>query len=60
MPIMGGYEACRNIQLFFDNEQKLFRASSTRLRRPILVALSAFVNREIYKKCIDEGFDIVI
>ena len=59
MPILDGYGACKQIQRFFDTEQRFFRLAKGKVQRPIICALSGFINDEIEEKCENIGFDLV-
>jgi CheY-like chemotaxis protein len=45
MPILNGYEACKQIKQHFDQEKHLF-IGEKKLKIPLLVAFSGFVDPE--------------
>lgn len=59
MPILNGYEACKQIKQHFDQEKHLF-IGEKKLKIPLLVAFSGFVDPETEIKCKEVGFDIII
>lgn len=48
MPIVDGYEACRQMKQFFDHEGQLFVVEN-RVKIPLLIAFSGFVDADTEK-----------
>ena len=69
MPIMNGYEACKKIRAEQAEDQcritdlLLIKHGESRdinldaKKPPLIIALSAMINNEIYHRCISVGFD---
>jgi CheY-like chemotaxis protein len=75
MPIMNGFEAASQIKKIYSDDDKIFRVkSNTSLQiveptnnksidqsfKPLVVALSAFIDEEVEKQALSCGFDMVI
>ena len=60
MPVMDGYECSQRIHQQYNDQNHFFQSKSKTLYCPYLVACSAFVNKQIYDKAIESGFDIVV
>ena len=58
MPILDGFEACKQIRDHFDQEMHLFREEH-KIKRPLFVAFSGFVDDETRLRCTENGFDLV-
>jgi len=71
MPICDGYQACEQITNLFrrsdlkiekkqTSEAKRSLSLSDELRRPILVALTSFVDQAVHQKTEEAGFDLTV
>ena len=62
MPIMNGFEACKQIKQFYDQEKQLFKVNQNRDvdNVPLMVACSGFIDDDTQNRCQEVGFDVII
>ena len=72
MPIMDGYEAATKIKDLYNLNNKLFRVDSQKNfnqmtspkveipKKPLIVAVTAYLDEKTRSDCIKSGFDIVL
>jgi CheY-like chemotaxis protein len=59
MPILNGYESCKQIKKHYDQNSRFFGGPNMQIS-PVLIAFSGFVAPETEKKCKEYGFDLIL